>query len=252
MHYKVVIADPYQAFEKEFFQVIGDFDMLGEKIGKGKRNTVKAINLDGLYINVKSFQVPHIFNQLAYRWLRKSKARRSYEYANLLLSKGIGTPKPVAYFENMGPFSIKESYYFSEQLVHDLTYRTLIHEPGYPDHENILRQFTRFTYDMQEKDVYFKDHSPGNTLIVNNKGSYAFYLVDLNRMEFTKMNFEERMKNFNRLTPKKEMVAIMSDEYAKLSNLDPAFVFERMWHHTLEFQNSHQRKKDLKKKYLRK
>ena len=64
------------------------------------------------------------------------------------------------------------------------------------------------------------------------------------------MNFEERMKNFNRLTPKKEMVAVMSDEYAKLSNLDPSFVFERMWHHTLEFQNSHERKKDFKKKYL--
>lgn len=250
MHYKAVIAGHYQVFEKKLFQVIYDFDMLGGKIGKGKRNTVKAINIDGLYINVKSFQVPHLVNQLAYRWFRKSKAKRSYEYANLLLSNGIGTPKPMAYFENVGPFSLQESFYFSEQLVHDLTYRTLIHDVDYPDHENILRQFTRFTYDMQEKEVYFKDHSPGNTLIVNNKGNYAFYLVDLNRMEFKHMNFEERMKNFERLTPKKEMVAIMSDEYAKLSKLDPAMVFERMWHHTLEFQNSHERKKDFKKKYL--
>ncbi|MDZ7614517.1 MAG: lipopolysaccharide kinase InaA family protein [Flavobacteriaceae bacterium] len=252
MHFKAVIADPYTAFEKQFFQVIEDFDALGEKIGRGKRNTVKAIDLGALQVNVKSFKVPHFINQLVYRWLRKSKARRSYEYANLLLSKGIGTPKPLAYFENSGLFSLKDSYYFSEQLLHDLTYRTLVLEPDYPDHENILRQFTRFTYEMQEKKVYFKDHSPGNTLIVNNKGSYSFYLVDLNRMEFKHMNFEERMKNFDRLSPKKEMVAIMSDEYAKLSKLDPAKVFERMWHYTLEFQNRHERKKDFKKKYLRK
>jgi Lipopolysaccharide kinase (Kdo/WaaP) family len=252
MHFKAVIADPYLAFEKQFFQVIEDFDVLGEKIGRGKRNTVKAIDLGGLYINVKSFKVPHFINQLAYRWFRKSKARRSYEYANLLLSKGIGTPKPLAYFENSDFFSLKDSFYFSEQLLHDLTYRTLVLEPDYPDHENILRQFTRFTYKMHEKGVYFKDHSPGNTLIVKNNGGYAFYLVDLNRMEFKEMNFEERMKNFDRLSPKKEMVAIMSDEYAKLSKLDPAKVFDRMWHHTVEFQNRHERKKDFKKKYLRK
>ena len=252
MHFKAVIADPYIAYEKQFFQVIEDFDGLGEKIGKGKRNSVKAIDLGGLYINVKSFKVPHFINQLAYRWFRKSKARRSYEYANLLLSKGIGTPKPLAYFENSGFLSLKDSFYFSEQLLHDLTYRTLVLEPDYPDHENILRQFTRFTYEMQEKEVYFKDHSPGNTLIVKNNGNYSFYLVDLNRMEFKHMSFEERMKNFDRLSPKKEMVAIMSDEYAKLSKLDPAKVFERMWHYTLEFQNRHERKKDFKKKYLRK
>jgi hypothetical protein len=32
---------------------------------------------------------------------KKSKARRSYEYATLLLDKGIGTPQPIAFLENL-------------------------------------------------------------------------------------------------------------------------------------------------------
>lgn len=250
MAYTYFISEPFRAYEKQFSELISDFKNQGKVIYEGKRNTVKEVDISGKKLNVKAFKVPHLINQLVYRWLRKSKAQRSFEHAELLLSRGIGTPKPIAYVQNKEGIFLKDSYYFSEQMFYELTFRNLIHKPDYPDHDQILREFTQFTFKMHEKEVLFKDHSPGNTLITKTAGGYAFFLVDLNRMEFRKLSFEERMKNFDRLTPKKEMVAIMSDEYAKLSNMDPAFVFERMWQYTCDFQKKYKRKKDFKKKYL--
>src|SRR5690606_25129816 len=130
---------------------------------------------------------------------------------NRLLQNEINTPKPVAYFENFSGLWLRDSYYISEHLTTDLIFRDLTKNPDYPDHENIVRQFTRFTFGMHQKGIEFLDHSPGNTLIKNNgDGTYNFYLVDLNRMNFhEQMPFELRMKNMSRLTSQKEMIAVM-------------------------------------------
>jgi hypothetical protein len=250
MAYSYFISAPFRTYKMQFSELISDFKNQGKIIYDGSRNTVKEIDIAGNQLNVKAFKVPHLINQLAYRWVRKSKAQRSFEHAEELLAREIGTPKPVAYVQNLEGLFLKDSYYFSEQLMYDLSYRNLIHEPNYPDRERILREFTRFTFKMHEKEVLFKDHSPGNTLIVKTGRTYAFFLVDLNRMEFRKLSFEERMKNFDRLTPKKEMVEIMSDEYARLSGNTYETVFDKMWQYTSEFREKYERKKALKKKYL--
>ncbi|WPO77439.1 Kdo domain containing protein [Flavobacterium sp. KACC 22761] len=231
--------------------VTRDFNVSGTIFGNGQRNIIKLFDLDGKTINIKSFKVPNLINKVVYRFFRKSKAERSYEYATILLSKGIGTPEPIAFVENFNALGLKDSYYVSEHLVTELTYRELILIPDYPDGDNILRQFTRFSFDLHEKGIEFLDHSPGNTLIkkvADNK--YEFFLVDLNRMDFHEtMSFEQRMHNLRRLTPEKDMIAVMSNEYAKLyPSKTEAEIFERMWSETCEFQEKFARKQRLKKK----
>ena len=76
------------------------FNSSGELFGNGDRNKIKLFDLDGKTINIKSFKIPNIVNKIAYRYFRKSKARRSFEYATILLEKGIGTPQPIAFLEN--------------------------------------------------------------------------------------------------------------------------------------------------------
>lgn len=227
---------------------IENFNSSGKQFGKANRNSIKLFKLGNQTINIKSFKVPNIFNQIAYKFLRKSKAQRSFEYANKLIDLGIETPQPIAYFEFSSPFLFKKSFYVSEHLECDLTYRELTTNFDYPDYETILRAFTRFTYKLHEKNILFLDHSPGNTLIKKINGDYKFYLVDLNRMQFKPMNFETRIKNFSRLTIYKSMVEIMSDEYAKQSNEDYNKVFDLMWSYTESFQKKFHRKKNLKKK----
>lgn len=236
---------------KEVLNFIKEFNSdLGTVFGNGDRNIIKLFDLDGKMINIKSFKVPHLINKIVYKKFRKSKARRSYEYATLLLEKGIGTPEPIAFLEKFNWLGLQDSYYASEHLAAELTFRELVEIPDYPDHENILRQFTKFSFDLHQKGIEFMDHSPGNTLIKKvSESQYQFFLVDLNRMNFHEsMDFDRRMKNLSRLTPKKEMIAIMSDEYSKYYEESSSFIFEKMWHATNEFQEKFARKKKLKKK----
>ena len=101
---------------------------------------------------------------------------------------------------------------------------------------------------MHENGIEFLDHSPGNTLIkIDANQNCKFYLIDLNRMKFHKeMNFDQRMKNLSKITPSKEMVQLISKEYAKLYQKNENEVFENMWDYTSKFQKKFLRKKKLK------
>jgi hypothetical protein len=243
-----IVSEKYLPKKNGIIELVSDFRVKGTLFGNGARNKIKIFKLDGQEVNIKSFKVPNLVNKVAYRFFRKSKAQRSFEYAHQLLDRGIGTPYPIAYAEEKDGLFFKKSYYVSQHLQSDLTYRTLVQQKDYPQWEEILRAFTRFTYELHEKGIQFLDHSPGNTLIRLNGGDYQFFLVDLNRMNFKSLSFEERMKNFSRLTPEKEMVAVMASEYAELSNKPKAEVFEKMWGYTEEFQQKFLKKKRLKKK----
>lgn len=241
----------FKSNETELLNYINNFNSKGVVFGNGKRNIIKLFDLDTKKINIKSFKIPHLINKIAYKYFRKSKARRSFEFANKLIALGIGTPEPIAYFENYDWLGLKESYYVSEHLMPQLTFRELVTIPEYPDHETILRQFTQFTFALHQKGIEFLDHSPGNTLIKKvSDDKYAFFLVDLNRMNFHQsMDFDLRMKNVNRLTPQKAMIAIMSNEYSKwYPEKTEAEIFNKMWQETQEFQEKFARKKRVKKK----
>lgn len=234
MTVKFLFSETFK-YSKEVIFFIKEFNSaLGTVFLKGKRNEIKLFDLNGEKINIKSFKVPHFINKIAYRYFRKSKARRSFEFANILLAKGIGTPTPIAYYENHSWMGLNESYYVSQHFESDLTFRELVEISNYPDKENILRQFIKFTFSLHEKGIEFLDHSPGNTLIKKNQsGEYDFYLVDLNRMKFhNKLSLDQRIFNLRRLSYKKEMVREMSYEYAKLYNVDGELFFKKLWNVT--------------------
>ena len=244
-----VIHPEYRHLSAEITHIIENFSSSGDLFMKGRRNTIKLYPLGGKTVNVKSFKVPNVFNKLAYRFFRKSKAQRSYEYANILLEKGIGTPQPIAFYENKGGLSFQDSYYMSEQMQPDLTYRQLIEVPDYPERELILRQFTRFSFMLHEKGVEFKDHTPGNTLVTKTgPQQYAFFLVDLNRMSFHKaMPLKMRIENMGKLTSDAWMVSIMSDEYAKAYGCTYQEVHGLMSVLTKYYANRFERKRAIKR-----
>ena len=218
----------------ELLSLIENFDDLNG--GAGERNIIKILKFNGININIKAFKIPNIINQVVYSFFRKSKAQRSFEYAIELKNLGIGTPKPIAYFEYKSNSLFKKSFYVSEQQDCDLTYRELTTNFDYSDYDDML------------KGIHFLDHSPGNTLIKKKDKSYDFYLVDLNRMNFGPLDFETRIKNFAKLTIHKSMVEIMSDEYAKCIGKPYDKIFDLMWKETEAFQYRFHRKKRLKKR----
>lgn len=244
------INPEFKSYEKEIRQIFNDFDTSGKDFINGERNQIKVFEIHNQQINVKSFKTPHKLNQLIYKYFRKPKAQRSFEFASILLQKNIGTPQPIAYESNFNAWGLQRSFYASIHQEYDLTFRELVEIPDYPDHENILRQFTQFCYKMHQEGIEFKDHSPGNTLIKKqNNAKYDFFLVDLNRMSFHDfLDTEQRMKNLSRLTPKKEMIEVITNEYAKLSSESSDRLFKILWAYTSEFQRKYHKKQRLKNK----
>ena len=67
-------------------------------------------------------------------------------------------------------------------------------------------------------------------------------------MDFKPLSFEERIKNFAKLTDQKSIVEVMSDEYAQCLGKDYQKVFNLMWSETVKFQEKFHKKRRLKKK----
>lgn len=251
MSQKIVVNSRYQTTAEEIKNIINRFDSIQEYVAKGDRNSIKKIALENKQTaTIKSFKIPNVVNKFVYRFFRESKAQRSYDYAKKLIDLGFLTPYPIAYVEQTTPLQFLNSYYFCEMVEADLTYREMVHDKHWPNRTEILKQFTRFTYELHEAGIEFLDHSPGNTLIKQvEENKYEFYLVDLNRMNFhDEMDFDTRMKNFSRLTPHQEMVEIMAKEYAKLIHKEEEDVIQAMWQKTTEFQEKFHLKQQRKKK----
>ena len=248
-----MLAQYHPNFIKHKLQIencITNFTSSGKDFVIGKRNSIKLFELGNEIISIKSFRKPNIINKIAYRYFRKSKARRSFEYASKLIELQIGTPQPVAFFENYDFIGLKESYYACEHLENVFEFRAIVQNEDFENREEIIRQFTRFSAFMHREGVEFLDHSPGNTLIrKNDDGSYSFFLVDLNRMKFHKsIDFQTRMKNLSKITHKEDMIVTMSNEYAKITGENEDLIFTTMWKLTSDFQYRFHRKKRIKKK----
>lgn len=207
------INPKYKSLEKAILDIPRRFDEEGEVI-ENNRNVIKILEVEGRRFNVKSFKKPNIVNQFAYAYLRKGKAMRSFEYANMLLERGVDTPEPVAYIVYRNIWGVTRSFYISRQEEYDYTFRDLrIERPA--DLEFILREFTKFTYHFHSQSIYFIDHSPGNTLIRREDEGVKFMLVDLNRIKFMNISPFVGLKNFYRLNATDDMIDVIADEYAR-------------------------------------
>ena len=230
------INPKYKSLEKAILDVPRRFDEEGEVI-ENNRNVIKILEIEGQRFNVKSFKKPNVVNQFAYAYLRKGKALRSFEYANMLLKRGVDTPEPIACIVYRNIWGVTRSFYISRQEEYDYTFRDLrIERPA--DLEFILREFTKFTYHFHSQSIYFIDHSPGNTLIRREGEGVKFMLVDLNRIKFMNISPLVGLKNFYRLNATDDMIDIIADEYARLthSNVGEMTRLLKEWTHAHDEQ----------------
>lgn len=248
----VYIDNKFKAIETQLLRCVTNFETEGQYVTKGERNVIKSFKLGEETANIKSFKTPKVINSFVYKHLRKSKAKRSFEYAKKLVNSGILTPFPIGYIEESSSSGLKKSYYISKHIDYDFDFRVLIHNPEFDNRDEILRQFTRFTFKLHENNINFLDHSPGNTLIIANGSKYDFYLIDLNRMQFETMDLQKRMDNLKRLWLSKKMIRIIATEYAEISNEPFDSVYSLLLESSQAFKRRINRKKYLKRKYLKK
>jgi len=218
---KYKINEKYKNSFKDFTLDIKSYFKQNSQTIHKARNELKIIAHNDIDTVVKAFKVPNIVNQFAYAYIRGSKAKKSYENAMKLMTLNVNTPEPISYIEFYENALLQESFFTTLHQPHDFLIREPLYETDFKDRENIIRQFAKFTYELHQKDIFHKDYSAGNTLVIDKgNGIYEFSIVDINRMEFKKIDINIAMENFNKLWANEQTLTIIADEYAEISGYD--------------------------------
>ncbi len=231
---------------KDFVNSIKSHFSQNKNVLFAKRNIIKVIDYNNQKIVVKSFKVPNFINQFAYRFIRDSKAKRSFLNAQKLVKLNINTPKPIAYVEFFEPL-LCDSFYICEYFDYDFEIRTVLRDSNFEDRENIFKEFASFSYELHQKGVYHIDFSPGNVLIKKGFDRYIFSIVDVNRMKFMKFDDNLRFQNLSRFSATDEDTKVIAKEYAKVSSIDESFAIKQLFFFHQKHQKYLQNKKKLKK-----
>lgn len=215
---KVRIHPGYVCYE-QFIKSIPEEGYTTEEIFCDVRNTVAKIEVDGRMFVVKKYKVPTYFNRIAYTWFRKSKARRSFEYADRLLALGVETAPPIAYIEQRKGLFFHIGYFVSEFL----DYPVLPAKKFETKEERLIleRQFIEFTAHLHDIKVIHKDYNPNNVCYHKEKdGKYHFALIDINRMGFGKDSLKLWMQAVNQLHLSVAESVAFVEKYAEIRKLD--------------------------------
>ena len=191
------------------------------------RNTLKVVSIDSQKFVIKSFKQPNKLQGLIYRFFRSSKAKRSYDYSLKLNQLSIKTPEPVGYIEVYKGYKLTKSYFISCLLDYDFLIDNALND-SHIDSQNILKEFTKFTFDMHKKGVKHLDYGIGNIAIKLTGGTYQFYLFDLNRMEFGRVSVKSGLENFSRMCKSKEKLEFFARQYSVLRNVNHKYAEDQI------------------------
>lgn len=190
------------------------------------RNELRKIEYDGQTYVIKLFPKPNIINRIAYGFLRASKAKRSYLYADKFLKFGVGSPQPVGCLEERDGLFFGKSYYVSCLSVCPYVYEDLFkQEFDYAD--DVLRAVGKTTAILHKHGYAHKDYGRKNILFGQMPdGSIRIEIVDLNRMHIGHINMKQGCKNFERLPATPHMHQLMAEEYARTRDFDAQKCYE--------------------------
>ena len=219
---KVFTTPEFEA-QQEFIASLPERFERGEgKIIYNGRNQLREFTNNGVTMVVKSFCLPSFINRIAYGFLRSSKAQRSLEYAQLLLSKGIATPAPIGYVTERKGVLFGRSYYASLKSDYTHNFYDAV-QPGVANRDKFLVAVAETTARLHECGFLHKDYSAGNILLRElPDGTVRVEIIDLNRIRFREIGLEEGCKNFERLPMNEEIVSVIAPPYAATRKLDVA------------------------------
>ena len=239
-NYKFILNEEFKKFEYFLCNIKQFFKENSNTIHKA-RNELKVIEHENQKLVVKYFKIPHFINKIVYTFFKKSKAQKSYEYA--LKIKDF-TPKPIGFIEFYKFGLLDESYFVSEKFDYDFTIREPLLDISFPNKNDILKAFAKFTFELHEARIFHFDYSPGNILIKKENGNFIFKIVDINRMKFFDLELNDRLKNFSKLWAKDEDLEFIAKEYAKIYEKNN----EEFISKTISFSKKHKAVKNFKKR----
>ena len=189
------------------------------------RNELRKMEYNGKEYVIKSFHSPHLINRFVYGIFRPSKAKRSYDHAEMLLKIGVGTPQPVGYMNIRSGLLFDKSYYISLLSAWPYIYDNLFTQQ-FDYAEEVFRAIGKVTARLHEHGYAHKDYGRANILFQKTPNGITIEIVDLNRMYIGPIDMKTGCKNFERLPATPQMHRWMAEEYAKARNFDVDKCFE--------------------------
>lgn len=202
------------------------------------RNQLYAVPLKcGVTANVKVFKRPGALRGIIYGIFARPKSLKSFVNARRLLSLGISTPEPLAHLEERiwGGLRLARSCYV---CVHIKEAEEIRCWEDRADRDELVEALGREMARLTEAGVLFRDFSPGNVLLKQDRrttpthldrsnlenGSmlsdasrhgYAFTFVDVNRTDFNVRSRRRMMTMFRRINIVPEETARLARAYAR-------------------------------------
>ena len=198
-----------ESFERSFEE--------NQDVIKNDRNVIKNLRFDDVDTVIKSFKTPNFVQGMIYKFVRKTKAERSYEHSLILNKMGIKTPEPLCYIEVFDRFRLRQSYFISRKIDYDFTLEFATQKEA-KNHKDILKSFIDFTYKLHKKNIMHLDYVVGNICVKKIDKGYDFFLVDLNRLYKGIVKSKKGIKNLKRISKDPEIIKILAEEYANKSS----------------------------------
>lgn len=241
-----LILNPQYMHLEEFVKNLPSiFDSTGV-ILQDARNTIKVIEHEGIRYNVKRFRKPIFINRIVYTFFRKSKGYKAYFNALEVIKRGFKTPVPVAYLELKSAGLIDYSYFISLQLdesIEELRNYYFTKLDNQLD-KLVIASLSQYTAHLHKSEILHMDYSSGNVMCKVKENKIDFYLVDINRMKFQKVQLSDACKSVSRLFEYDDTMRFFAKEYATALNLD----VEKCTHLMLKYKHDYEQYRERKDK----
>jgi len=222
-----VINMQFESLRDKFESAIRNFDSSGELIYR-KRNQVRIIEINSQKFVFKKFG-KNFYHSLISRMGAKSKARKAYEIGERLLSLGVVTPYPIAYFNAESGYFISE-YCESSSLADILRRRDFDRE--------IAARFAKFIAHLHDLGIEHRDLNLSNILYMKDREGERFILIDTNRTRFHFLSYNSVIKNLKRITHRRDLIRAILCVYARERRYDELKLIKDTYRELLKFEKS--------------
>jgi tRNA A-37 threonylcarbamoyl transferase component Bud32 len=226
---KTVISDTCEngsAISQFAEQLLDVFETHGDVL-YDERNVIKSFKVkeaDAKELVVKRYKRPGLLQRVIYSFFRSSKAERAFRNACELRKRGIDTPHEIAFIEQKKGGLLEYGFYVSESNYNPPIREQLVEPENF--NRDMARDFAAFAAELHEKGILHHDLNSTNTLYYygDEKNSYVFSLIDVNRMYFyppgRRPSIKSCLKNLTRFTGRMDLFEYVIQCYCDIRKLD--------------------------------
>jgi len=153
---------------------------------------------------VKESRFPDVFSRMRYIFF-KTRARKCWIASRGLTVRGVATPRALVLLEEKSLYIQKKNMLFTEFIDHALELNDFVRKEfgGQLSPESsekkikFVKECGQAIRKLHEKNIYHADLKSNNILVREEEGgSWTFYFVDLDRVDFDhQLSFKQKVNN---------------------------------------------------------